>query len=180
MPKTHNGKEKKREKTLVLLAKFSFTAAALFVFFSVFKTHYLIGIDDQRNPCLGHHLYFVDLKGIGSTPVKGDAYAFKVRVKPLNGTDTKEIVWAKRLAASAGDTVEITKEGALFINGTRVRDSLPLASLLHKKPEEFAMKRTLSGNELFFLGDTFTSYDSRYWGTVDKTQLQGKVIGGFF
>lgn len=66
------------------------------------------------------------------------------------------------------------------MNGKVHRDSLPLASKLGKEPEDFARREVLKKGELYFLGDTETSYDSRYWGPVKVTQLRGKVIGGVF
>ena len=94
--------------------------------------------------------------------------------------EPREFTWAKRLAAAEGDTIEITKDGKFLVNGTVVRDSLPLAAKLGKGPEFFSRKQVLKKGELYFLGDTETSYDSRYWGPVKVTQLRGKVIGGVF
>ena len=115
-------------------------------------------------------------------PVKGEAYSFVVRLRPLAGKDkrSQEFTWAKRLAAVEGDTIEITKDGKFLVNGTVVRDSLPLAAKLGKEPEYFSRRQVLKKGELYFLGDTETSYDSRYWGPVKVTQLRGKVIGGVF
>ena len=93
---------------------------------------------------------------------------------------SQEFTWAKRLAAVEGDTIEITKDGKFLVNGKVHRDSLPLASKLGKEPEDFARREVLKKGELYFLGDTETSYDSRYWGPVKVTQLRGKVIGGVF
>lgn len=157
-------------------------AALLSSLFTFFTARFRIGIDDQKVPCLGHHVYFIDLKRVEAKPVKGEAYSFVIRLRPLAGKDkrSQEFTWAKRLAAVEGDTIEITKDGNFLVNGTVVRDSLPLAAKLGKEPEYFSRRQVLKKGELYFLGDTETSYDSRYWGPVKVTQLRGKVIGGVF
>ena len=157
-------------------------AALLSSLFTFFTARFRIGIDDQKVPCLGHHVYFIDLKRVEAKPVKGEAYSFVIRLRPLAGKDkrSQEFTWAKRLAAVEGDTIEITKDGKFLDNGTVVRDSLPLAAKLGKEPEYFSRRQVLKKGELYFLGDTETSYDSRYWGPVKVTQLRGKVIGGVF
>lgn len=162
-------------KALILVALLS----SLFTFLTA---RFRIGIDDQKVPCLGHHVYFIDLKRVEAKPVKGEAYSFVIRLRPLaqNDKEPREFTWAKRLTAAEGDTIEITKDGKFLVNGKVHRDSLPLASKLGKEPEDFARREVLKKGELYFLGDTETSYDSRYWGPVKVTQLRGKVIGGVF
>ena len=157
-------------------------AALLSSLFTFFTARFRIGIDDQKVPCLGHHVYFIDLKRVEAKPVKGEAYSFVVRLRPLaqNDKEPREFTWAKRLAAAEGDKIEITKDGKFLVNGTLVRESLPLAAKLGKEPEYFSRRQVLKKGELYFLGDTETSYDSRYWGPVKVTQLRGKVIGGVF
>lgn len=179
-------KEGKKRYLQVFFLKIGCITVALGIFFAYVSSRYRIGIDDQRHPCLLHHLYVIDLMSSEIEPVIGEAYAFAVRARPIekNSSESEqpvqERIWAKRLVASEGDSVEITKQGELFVNGRKLRESLPLASLLKKKPEDFAMKRTLSCDEYFFIGDTLTSFDSRYWGVVSKKQFKGKVIFGFF
>lgn len=156
--------------------------ALLASLFSFLAARFRIGIDNQKVPCLGHHVYFIDLKAVEESPVKGEAYSFVVRLRPLAQMDKepREFTWAKRLTAVEGDTIEITKDGKFLVNGTVVKDSLPLAVKLGKEPEYFSRRQVLKKGELYFLGDTETSYDSRYWGPVKVTQLRGKVIGGVF
>ena len=89
-------------KALILLALLS----SLFTFLTA---RFRIGIDDQKVPCLGHHVYFIDLKRVEAKPVKGEAYSFVIRLRPLaqNDKEPREFTWAKRLAAAEGDTIEI-------------------------------------------------------------------------
>ena len=81
-------------------------AALLSSLFTFFTARFQIGIDDQKVPCLGHHVYFIDLKRVEAKPVKGEAYSFVIRLRPLAGKDkrSQEFTWAKRLAAVEGDT----------------------------------------------------------------------------
>ena len=148
-----------------------------------FQGRFSLGLDEQPNPCLGHHFYLVDKRPAESSPVVGQCYAFDLWVKPLknNGLDyVEKRRFAKRLAAGPGDEVEITKEGKLLVNGICQRPSMPLLEKINAKPSDYAFKRTLGKDEYFFLGDTATSYDSRYWGTVKQKQIKGKIICGFF
>ena len=82
-------------------------AALLSSLFTFFTARFRIGIDDQKVPCLGHHVYFIDLKRVEAKPVKGEAYSFVIRLRPLAGKDkrSQEFTWAKRLAAVEGDTI---------------------------------------------------------------------------
>lgn len=176
-------KNKSSEKSyLAFWLKASVIVVLLAGLSTFFATHYRIGIDDQKVPCLGHHVYFIDLKAVEERPVKGEAYSFVIRLRPLaeKAKEPREFIWAKRLAAVEGDTIEITQDGKFLVNGTVVRNTLPLAAKLGKEPGYFSCKQVLKTGELYFLGDTETSYDSRYWGSVKVSQLRGKVIGGVF
>lgn len=155
-----------------------------------FQNRFIVGIDDQKTPCLRHHVYLVDKTD--RRLETGKAYAFRVAVRPLSDSSSKRRtpdlhiqvsgaknsvkLWAKRLVAKAGDTVEVTADGLVMVNGSVVREGLSLAKLMNKAPEDFAFKKTLSPNELFFVGDTATSYDSRYWGTISPAHVVGKVL----
>lgn len=153
-------------------------AVSIGVFYFLFTHWFMVAIDDQKIPCLGHHVYLVSKGSVETNPVKGDAYAFEVRVS-VNGKQSLRL-WAKRLAAVPGDKVEITPQGSLFINDFQVRDSMPLLEKFGKNPGNYAVNKVLGKDEFFFLGDTPTSFDSRYWGTVKRAQLRGKVVAGIF
>ena len=69
--------------------KASIIVVLLTVLSAFLVTHYRIGIDDQKVPCLGHHVYFIDLKRVEAKPVKGEAYSFVIRLRPLAGKDKR-------------------------------------------------------------------------------------------
>lgn len=91
-------------KALILLALLS----SLFTFLTA---RFRIGIDDQKVPCLGHHVYFIDLKRVEAKPVKGEAYSFVIRLRPLaqNDKEPREFTWAKRLAAQRETRLKLPK-----------------------------------------------------------------------
>lgn len=162
------------------IAKASIVCVLLALVF--FQSRYFIGLDEQPNSCLGHTFYLVDKSYAQTVPKVGECYAFELWVRPITkkGTDfVQKKLFAKRLAAQPGDEVEITKEGKLMVNGIMQRPSMPLLAKIKADPSKYAYKRTLDKDEYFFLGDTVTSYDSRYWGTVHQHQIRGKVLFGF-
>ncbi|MCR5088422.1 MAG: signal peptidase I [Oscillospiraceae bacterium] len=78
-----------------------------------------------------------------------------------------------RVAAVAGDTVEITEDGVLLINGGIQSGEI----LFPTEPGEGRYPLQLSAGSLYLLGDYRTDCeDSRSFGAVTLSQVEGKVI----
>ncbi len=78
-----------------------------------------------------------------------------------------------RVAAVAGDTVDITEDGVLLINGGIQSGEI----LFQTEPGEGRYPLQLSAGTLFLLGDYRTECkDSRDFGAVMLSQVEGKVI----
>lgn len=77
----------------------------------------------------------------------------------------------KRIAGRGGDLV-CAQGGVVTINGVRAAEQRASAS--DGGPlEAWHGCRTLNADEYFLLGDTPDSFDSRYWGPVAGTQIEG-------
>jgi signal peptidase I len=89
-----------------------------------------------------------------------------------NGTE-----YVGRLIARPGDTVEITKEDNLIINGNLVAEE----KIFYKTPQyegfvEYPL--TLGSDEFFILCDHREGgEDSRYYGPVKYSEIKGILIG---
>ncbi len=81
-----------------------------------------------------------------------------------------------RIVGIPGDTIEITADGSLFINGNRIIET---EIYFPTEPYQGATgyPLTLADDEYFLLGDhRITAKDSRYFGAVKADELKGKVI----
>lgn len=83
-------------------------------------------------------------------------------------------VFVKRVAATAGDVVRVTRAG-VYVNGRKVAGPPVLAQTLHKEAGWFVREFRLAAGELFLIGDAANSYDSRYWGPARAGHLVGKA-----
>lgn len=138
-----------------------------------FEARYRIGIDTQKHPCVDAHVFLWDMHD--KHLEKGNLYVFETAVRQIRPPfSMKKQFWMKRLAAVGGDRVSIDEKGVLRINGEVMRTSLPLLRFNQGKSEDYAFDRILKKDELFFLGDTPDSYDSRYWGTVPRASVRGR------
>ena len=81
-----------------------------------------------------------------------------------------------RVAAHGGDTVEITEDAQLSVNGSTVIEN----DIYYSTPRYesgIAYPVTLAENEVFVLCDYREgAKDSRYFGPVSKSEIKGKVI----
>ena len=81
-----------------------------------------------------------------------------------------------RIVPVGGDTVEVTEDARLMINGSYVAES----NIYYSTPRyesEVAYPVTLGEGQVFVLCDYREgARDSRYFGPVEKTEIQGKVI----
>ena len=114
---------------------------------------------------------------------KGDYIAFNPPLKALEGRGEalkNEFLapglsaFAKQVIAVEGDRVTI-KDGRLWINQNYVAD-LTLLERLHAKKNTFDKDEVVPKNQLFVMGTEDRSYDSRYWGYVDRQAVVAKIV----
>ncbi|MCU1348741.1 MAG: signal peptidase [Acidobacteria bacterium] len=114
---------------------------------------------------------------------RGEIVTFRYPLEP-------KTMFAKRVVAIGGDTVEI-RDKVLSVNGKPVAEPYvvhedetiyPLSPALpepYRSRDQFGPYRVPPG-ELFLLGDNRDqSSDSRYWGTVPRRNLTGRVTLAF-
>ena len=107
-------------------------------------------------------------------PDRGDVVVFRF---PLN----RSLDYIKRVAAVAGDTIEL-KEKQVFVNGERVAD--PHAHFASRDmmnrvagPRDSFGPVTVPVGKIFVMGDNRdNSYDSRFWGFVDLQDVLGEAL----
>lgn len=95
-----------------------------------------------------------------------------VVVLKKNGTE-----YVGRVVAKGGDTVEITEEANLIVNGNMVVESNIFSSTpSYEGFVEYPL--TLASDECFVLSDKREGgEDSRYYGPVKYSEIKGLVIG---
>ncbi|MCR4671526.1 MAG: signal peptidase I [Saccharofermentans sp.] len=85
-------------------------------------------------------------------------------------------VCVARVVAIPGDTVEITEEGSVRVNGNLIVEE-KIYTLTYPYADNIDYPLTLSAGEYFVLGDNrMTGMDSRYYGPVKAEEIKGTLI----
>lgn len=137
-----------------------------------------IGLDVQRligEPACMPSLVYLWHSPDRATPKKGD---YVVALMPDTGLGVgarKGDRIVKKVMAVEGDRVRI--EGTeLWINDEHA-DRLWLAkSIPGKAPGDFDRDSVMVEHEIFLMGTTQESFDSRYWGTLSRDAVIGYAI----
>ena len=84
-----------------------------------------------------------------------------------------------RIAAKAGDAVDVNEEGKIIING-HAEDIASYGDVIFPQNSTMTYPYTVAENQYFILGDNRSEYDdSRTYGSIDKEAIIGQVIGVF-
>lgn len=146
--------------------------------FSTFFSRYGIFFDLAETRCMPAWVYV----GYPKTPTlqRGDIVSFNVKdattpIKIFNGQRL-----AKIIAGMPGDLVESNEEG-VKINGKPIalRNPISLSKMAEKKMVPINVNRVLQPGELFVMGTLPRSFDSRYWGILQATEVERMVKAVF-
>lgn len=127
----------------------------------------------------------------GITPMKNDDMKPRISAGDLmlyyrleNKWHTQDVIVLKkdgrqytgRIVAKEGDTVEVTQESRLIVNGSVVIEN-DIYYATPKYEEYVTYPLTLEKNQFFVLCDYRNgAKDSRYYGPVNLKEVKGKVI----
>jgi len=144
-----------------------------------FHSRYRIAFDPQNNKCLPKYsFYLVDLKDRHLE--KGNLYAFGAKnMRPFYADGTRMV---KILKGGQGDHIRIEEDDSLVriqVNGNTEGVGLLHAQQLGRVIADFLGERTLGENELWLMGESPSSFDSRYWGVASTDQIIGRAYAIF-
>jgi len=156
-------------------ARFSLKAAlTLMVIFSggaYVERRWRVGIDTQESRCLPDSRAFL-IDRWNRDIRRGDLVAIRAEgLAPLIADGTTLI---KVADGTNGDVVEVGAD-TVSVNNVVVGRGLALAGRLGRDPADFGRTVTLGDGEIWAMGRTPDSFDSRYWGPVDGGRVIGKA-----
>lgn len=172
LPEKYDPKKPRRiDGRFDILELFVFTLLTVMIITSFFFRHSIVEGESMENTLhSGEHLIISDLF---YTPKRGDI----VVCEDYTTAIPKPIV--KRVIAVAGDTIEIKKNGNVYINGVLLEEDYVNIDDPSYEYKELTVK--LSDGELFVMGDHRNkSTDSREIGTVSEDSVLGKVLIRFY
>lgn len=180
-------KQKRRRKAAVnLLIRLLVLAAVVYALFFL-----IIGVNAMPNGDMAPRMDAGDLvlyyrldkdvkaqdvivfeKDVTEELMKGSAYASHRPASVKEGQQT----FICRVVAVAGDTVEVTEEGSLVINGsTMIESNIFYSTYPYLNHTEYPL--TLGEGECFVLADMRQGgADSRFFGPVNQDEIKGTVI----
>lgn len=119
------------------------------------------------------------VKKIISDYKKGDLVIFLMDKKYLKYVESslsknkrKKLYLLKRIVAVEGDTIETRSDGVVLINGEKKGKIFKIKGLTDKiENTRYILKK----DEYYVMGDTETSFDSRYLGILRKKDFKSEV-----
>lgn len=106
-----------------------------------------------------------------TTPHRGDLAVFST--SGIAGIPGEGSLFVKRVVGLPGEKIEI-REGRVFANARQLgeQDGIPSVTYVATSASSYVVPE----GAYFMLGDNSrNSYDSRYWGSVPRTNIQGRV-----
>ncbi|QIR16323.1 signal peptidase I [Shewanella aestuarii] len=147
----------------------SFTLiAALVLSFNVMFT---FAVPTQEYSCLNASYFLVDKTD--KSVSRERLIAFKLPAQtPYFNQGTR---WIKKLVGMPGDTIKVTKS-SVFVNDIEYKNDMnTLLMKLNMDAASVEREMVLDDDEYFVVGETYLSYDSRFWGVISQKDVIGNA-----
>jgi len=144
-------------------------AALISILFRVFLFEpFIVPTPSMETTLMVKDKVIVDKVSYKITGIKrGDIIVFHSPV-----TEGKDLV--KRAIAFEGETIMLGTDGVIYINGKPIEKDYYTSNA---PPAYTGQTYKIGKNEIFVMGDNRdNSYDSRYFGPIQKTDIFGKVL----
>lgn len=165
-------KSKYWEQSKGILALMVFFATVIFYF----SARYTFAYNGAISDCLKTKILLVDTWN--KDVKRGDLAAFVMNKE--NKLFPKGMKWIKKVGAQEGDIVKVTYDDMTVNNDIHYQINLWYTlSKLNMDMSEIAQHVEVKTNELFMVGETPTSYDSRFWGPIEKSDVIGVAYAVF-
>ncbi|MCO4319947.1 S26 family signal peptidase [Aliidiomarina quisquiliarum] len=145
------------------------------VFFISGSNNYTLGKGGASATCLHARAFLIDHS---DTDLEYDQLVAFTQNIPLDFMpESVGEIWVKILAAKAGDVVHVDLDGVTVMRADGVSKYYPLnarrvmASLDWQ--DQVERKWHLMEGEMFVIGETESSFDSRFWGPARVEDIQG-------
>lgn len=133
---------------------------------------FYIGIDSQEYKCLPFTLVIVDKH---QRDIKRGQY-FAYVAKGMQPAVEDGLVAFKQAVAVPGDQVSVGVEETTVNGSPQPNGLLRHADYVEGvSAEDLTRTLTIGADQLFAMGTEPASFDSRYWGPVEATQVIGRV-----
>lgn len=143
----------------------------------LYLTHrYTIAFPEQETKCLPYSMFIIDT--FDKTVVRSKLFSFKNKGWKAGFKDGEWTV-IKIAAGVPGDEINVGIESTVV--GEDVYGGLEdyVINKLDSKADDYIRQGTVPEDKYFALGTLTRTYDSRYWGYVDKSQIVGRAYAIF-
>jgi conjugal transfer pilin signal peptidase TrbI len=147
----------------------------ILVLFAYFATRYSIAFNVAISDCLNSRIFLIDTwdKRIHENQL----IAFQMNVEtPYYDTGK---VWVKKVAAYGPKTVNVTPDDVQTNEFTFDLSAHYVLGKIGQTPDQLISQWELKESEIFLIGETLTSLDSRFWGPIQDKDTVGRAYAIF-
>jgi len=150
---------------------FFYLLTFIVVAFSYFASRYSISFNVAISDCLNSRVFLVDTWD--KRVFEGQLIAFEMNVE----TEFYETgnIWVKKVGATGNKTVNVDENAITTDTQYFPLSAAYVLERLERQPESLQHKWHLLDDDIFMIGETLTSLDSRFWGPIKRADVRGRA-----
>jgi len=159
-------------KTAILEAKSIVLLMSLVVLaFCYFAMRYTIAFNVAISDCLNSRIFLVDTwdKQLYETQLVAFTMTIDTPYYETGGT------WVKKVAALGPQSVVVSQDAVITDNHVYALSTDYVLEKIGQHPSELTPLWRLTDGEVFMVGETLTSLDSRFWGPIKDKDIVGRA-----